>query len=74
MSSAARKALRKLPRTERERIGVALGRLPGGDVRPLRNRPEFRLRVGGWRVLFEIDDRQRRIIVANIGSRDDVYK
>lgn len=37
---------------------------------------EFRLRVGGWRVVFkyEFQNGDRGIMVLTIGSRGDVYK
>ena len=44
IAPAAAKALRKLPRNERERILVAIQRLPAGDVRSLKGRR------GEWRL------------------------
>lgn len=73
------KALRAMPASEAQRIRDQLDKLaedPGRrdlDVTALTNRPGFRLRVGGWRVVFERDDAARRIDVLRIGSRGDVY-
>ena len=51
--------LRRLPKQEAMRIADALGRLEDdltGDVKRLTNfTPEYRLRVGAYRVLFEIE-------------------
>ena len=73
------KALRAMPPPEAKRIRDRLSKLasdPGRrdvDVDVLRDRPGFRLRVGGRRVIFERDDAARRIDVLRIGSRGDVY-
>jgi mRNA interferase RelE/StbE len=42
------------------------------DVKPLVGRPGLRLRVGDWRVIFEIDGDS--LIVLRIAPRGDVYK
>ncbi len=34
----------------------------------------FKLRVGDWRVIYEIEDAKRLITVHAIGRRDEVYK
>ena len=40
---------------------------------PLRGRPGFRLRIGGWRVIFDRHEEAREIDVLRIGPRGDVY-
>lgn len=44
------------------------------DVKPLKGRPEFRLRVGKYRVLFIEDMAAQTYVVTIIGSRGDIYK
>ena len=44
-----------------------------GNVKPLKARPGYRLRVGDWRVIYELDHEQRRLIVLDIGSRGSIY-
>ena len=74
------KAMRKLPREVASRVRAALERLRQDpfrrdlDVKPLRGRSEYRLRVGAVRVLYERDDTIRVIAVLHIGSRGDIYK
>lgn len=34
----------------------------------------FKLRVGKWRVLYQVDYSQRKIIIAQIDIRDRIYK
>jgi mRNA interferase RelE/StbE len=43
------------------------------NVKPLRGRPGFRLRIGDWRVIYELDHEQPRLIVLDIGPRGDIY-
>lgn len=44
------------------------------DIKPLKGRPELRLRVGSYRVLFRVDSENQLYIVTRIGPRGDVYK
>ena len=45
---------------------------PGLDVKPLTNRPGFRLRVGDWRIIFDMDATTLEVLA--IETRGDVYK
>ena len=40
----------------------------------LSGREGWRIRVGSYRVIYEIDDAQRTITVLHIGHRRDVYR
>jgi mRNA interferase RelE/StbE len=54
---------------------AAIERLPTGDIKRLSGRRgEYRLRVGGWRILFERDDEARLIRVIDVRPRGDAYK
>jgi mRNA interferase RelE/StbE len=70
----------KIPKQQRDRIFEALLALAQNpyesnlDVKPLQGRPEWRLRVGAWRVLFRVDGVRITITVVKVGSRGDVYK
>lgn len=44
------------------------------NVRPLRGRSGYRLRVGDWRVIYEIGADPRVMRVMEIGPRGSVYK
>jgi len=60
-----------------ERLHLALGAyaLTGqGDVRPLQGRPGLRLRVGDWRIIFDLDTARREIHVLSLGNRREVYR
>jgi mRNA interferase RelE/StbE len=72
--------LKRLPRDLRDRIIGAIASLaedpdaPGLDVKKLTGREGFRLRVGGYRVIFERHEDRLVIIVVTIRARGDVYK
>lgn len=74
----ARHYLERLPRQEQERILDALEKLRSNPrhatVKPLKGRPEWRISVGGRRILFRIDEESRLFVVTLIGPRGDVYK
>ena len=72
--------MRKLPENIRRNIDGKLSALTAdptvanNNVRPLRGMPGFRLRVGDWRVLYEIDHAGRRLRVRHVGPRGEGYK
>jgi len=72
----AKTALRKAPEEIRREIGYRLHLLQqefSGDVKKLRgSKNEYRLRVGNWRVLFELVG--NRIVVYDLGQRKDIYR
>ena len=80
ISKRAEKTLAALPKNLRERIMHGITRLEAGpyqsglDIKPLAGRPEWRLRIGSWRVLFQIFNAEIRIIVVSISPRGDAYK
>lgn len=44
------------------------------NVRQLLNRPAYRLRVGDWRVIYEVDHGELRVLVIKIAPRGEVYR
>ncbi|CAN5905095.1 type II toxin-antitoxin system RelE/ParE family toxin [soil metagenome] len=72
----ARKDLQALDKREAGRIIEKIEALREdltGDVKKLTNfTPEYRLRVGSYRVLFALED--NKIIVYRVRHRKDVYK
>lgn len=71
------KDLRKIAKDQASRIADALEDLADGmkgDVKRLADfTPEFRLRVGDYRVLFEVED-DRRIVVYRVRHRREAYR
>ncbi|CAC5341618.1 MULTISPECIES: type II toxin-antitoxin system RelE family toxin [Planktothrix] len=75
---AAERYLERMQLDDQVRIVKALDALvtdsTGLDIKPLKGRPELRLRVGKYRVVF-LEDRDNQVyVVTQIGSRGDVYK
>ncbi len=70
------KDLRAIAPTERTRLLDRIENLENnleGDVKRLTDfTPEFRLRVGNYRVLFEVDG--QRVVVYRVLHRRDVYR
>jgi mRNA interferase RelE/StbE len=74
----AQKALSKIQQQDQERIVEAIWDLEN-DPRPhgckkLSGREGWRVRVGQYRVIYEIDDESREVTVLDIGHRRDVYR
>lgn len=71
------KDLKHLQKQDASRIADALERLRSdlaGDVKKLTNfTPEYRLRVGQFRVLFEIEN-ETQIIVYRVVHRREAYR
>lgn len=79
-SREALKILRSLPRNTSIIIRGKIEQLaknphtPNNNVKKLEGRSGFRLRVGNWRVIYEIDNGRLVIIILAVGSRGDIYK
>ncbi len=72
----AEKDLRRIPKHDGARITEAILALRAGltgDVKRLTNfTPEYRLRVGDWRVLFEVEG--DKIVIYRILHRREAYR
>jgi mRNA interferase RelE/StbE len=78
IKASAVKSLRRVPTAERLRLIEAIDRLATeptaggvlkGEFRGLR-----RLRVGRYRIVYEVDEGELTILVVRIGHRKDVYR
>jgi mRNA interferase RelE/StbE len=79
VGTAAAKSLASLPATVRRRIGTAIDGLaaeprPNG-VKKLQGGDDlYRIRVGDYRVVYEIRDRRLLVLIVRIGHRRDIYE
>ena len=76
-SDKSLKQLRKLEKEVQERIIKALERIrirPEIHVTKLIGDPGYRLRVGDYRVILDIDKGKLLILVLKIGHRKGIYK
>jgi mRNA interferase RelE/StbE len=79
-TNRAIKALQKAPREVaaliRQKMTI-VAKDPYADIpnaKKLEGRSGYRLRVGDWRVIYEINSAEITIIVVKIGIRGEVYK
>lgn len=76
-SRKAKKQLFKLERTIQERIIFTLERIrirPEDYLTKLVGDPGYKLRVGDYRVIMDIDKTNLLVLVIKIGHRKDIYK
>lgn len=73
-SKRCTKYLKKLDKKNQLRIIKAINELPYGDVKRLQgDSPNYRLRVGDYRIIFSKDDEKLFILIIEIGPRGDIY-
>ena len=76
---SAAKALRKVHPTEQKRIVRAIEALaqtprPPGAIQLTGGDGELRIRVGDYRIIYDIEDNVLVVLVLRIGHRGDVYQ
>jgi mRNA interferase RelE/StbE len=76
LSDRAFKQLKKLDRNIQERIVSSLERIrvrPEDHITKLIGDPGYKLRVGDYRVILDIDKNILKILVIKIGHRKNIY-
>lgn len=76
--TAAARQLRKLPSPARERVFTAIEQLadnprPHGSAKLVGERTAWRIRVGDYRVIYDIHDSRLTVTVVRAAHRRDVY-
>jgi mRNA interferase RelE/StbE len=76
---SAAKALKKIPKSDqrriRDRIDDLSGNLPNPDTTKMKgDNPFHRIRVGDYRIIYEIHEDILSILVLKIGHRKEVYR
>jgi mRNA interferase RelE/StbE len=78
LPKSAQKELTRLPDEIAERILEALAGLEAQprprNCKKLRGESIWRIRVGDYRVIYEIHDEILRVIVVTVGHRREVYR
>ena len=75
-SDKALKQLKKMERDVQERIIAAMERVrikPEKYVTKLVGDPGYKLRVGDYRVIMDIDSKKLQVLVLKIGHRKNIY-
>jgi mRNA interferase RelE/StbE len=76
---SAAKTLKKIPKPDRIRISEkidSLGEdLPNPEITKLKeDNPFHRIRVGDYRIIYEIQDEVLVILIVKVGHRKDIYR
>ena len=80
MQRQAKNKLQSLPRNDRVRIAEKISQLgrnpddPTLDTKSLAGVPLYRLRVGDWRIICDIQDQRIVVRVLRIGNRREIYR
>jgi mRNA interferase RelE/StbE len=78
IKASAAKALQKIPRPDRLRLIETIDRLGESPMAGGALKGEFsglrRLRVGTYRIIYEVVDDELLVLVVRIGHRKDVYR
>lgn len=76
LEKPAQKFLKRLNRTDKERILRAIYKLPEGEnIKRLKGHQDLlRLRVGDYRIIYTVNNGKLVVCVVDIGNRGDVYK
>ncbi len=73
------KAIAKLPANWQKRIVAKIREVaanpyaPNNNLTKLQGRDAYRLRVGDWRVIYELDDGRLAMLVLEMGARGGIY-
>ncbi len=79
LKRSAAKALKKIPKADQKRIANKIDslvdNLPNPDTTKMKgDNPFHRVRVGDYRIIYEIQDDVLIILVVKIGHRKDIYR
>jgi mRNA interferase RelE/StbE len=73
-------ALGRMPRNIARRIRNRIEQLaqnpyaPNNNVTKLQGRDGYRLRVGHWRIIYDLNDEQLIVLILAIGPRGSIYQ
>jgi len=75
----AQKQIADLPTSVQKKIdkaiiGLKLQPRPDGAVRLKSDRNSYRIRVGNYRILYNIEDAELKVIIVKVGDRKEVYE
>ncbi len=74
------KALQKLSGKERQKVKTILsrlltGKIDGLDIKKLKDRNDiFRVRVGGLRIIYRVDQKEKIIVLTIARRNENTYK
>jgi addiction module toxin, RelE/StbE family len=77
ITQSVQKYLKKLPnkvadKLESEMINLEINPRPYGYIK-LKGKNAYRIRVGNYRIIYEIEDRILKVTVIDAGDRKEIY-
>ncbi len=79
VTKSAAKALKKIPKSDQKRIIAKIDalaiELPDPDITKMKgNNPFHKVRIGNYRLIYEIQNKTMVILIVKIGHRKDIYR
>jgi len=79
VTKSAAKALKKIPKSDQNRIIAKIDalaiELPDPDITKMKgNNPFHKMRIGNYRIIYEIQNKTMVILIVKIGHRKDIYR
>lgn len=78
LPKSVQKELDRLPTAINHRVLERLAALETNprpsDVKKLKGRSAWRIRIGDYRAIYEVNDQARQIIVVTVAHRGEVYR
>ena len=79
VKKSAARALKKIPKADRKRIADKIDSLaenpPSPDTTKMKgNNPFHKVRVGDYRIVYEIQEDVLLILIVKVGHRKDIYR
>jgi len=78
VKKSAEKELRKIPKKELIKLISQIGSLADSPHPPgskkLTNQEKYRIRIGNYRVLYNVEDEILTIFVIKVGHRKEIYR
>ena len=76
---SAAKALKKIPKPDRKRIGEKIDSLaddlPSPEITKMKgDNPFHKIRVGDYRIIYEVQNEVLVILIVKVGHRKDIYR
>jgi mRNA interferase RelE/StbE len=75
---SAQKSLGSLPASAQDRIIAAIERLAANPrpfvAKKLTGRDAWRIRIGDYRVIYEISDANLVVLIVDVGHRKEIYR
>ena len=77
ITAYAKKQFKQIGAEAQSKLTAAIRKL-ANDTRPhgcikMKGREAYRIRVGNYRVIYEIHDKQLLVLVVEVGHRRDIY-